>query len=67
MVHRHAQGRMRMLAKSPRLHSGKHEEHAFDEQLPDDCAKLHLVVGDAGEGAACDRADWVNAGFREKK
>jgi len=33
--------------------------------------KLRLVVGDAGDGANCDRADcdradWVNAGFRKK-
>jgi len=59
-------GKKQTLAKSPVLQSGKQEEHHFDVPLPAGTAKLHLVVDDAGDGANCDHADWVNAGFRKK-
>jgi len=48
------------------LRSGKQVEHHFDVPLPAGCAKLQLVVDDAGDGIACDHADWVNAGFRKE-
>jgi len=62
-----AVGKKQTLAKSPVLKSGGQEEHQFDVPLPAGCAKLRLVVDDAGDGANCDHADWVNAGFRTKQ
>jgi len=61
-----AAGKKQTLAKSPVLRSGKRVEHHFDVPLPAGCAKLHLVVDDAGDGIACDHTDWVNAGFRKE-
>jgi len=34
-----------------------------DVALPKGTKRLRLVVGDAGDGIACDHADWANAGF----
>jgi hypothetical protein len=59
-----ATGKKQTLAKSPVLQSGKQMQHSFDMPLPAGTTKLHLVVDDAGDGANCDHADWVNAGFR---
>jgi len=61
-----ATGKKQTLAKSPVLQSGKQAEHHFDVPLPAGCARLHLVVDDAGDGIACDHADCVNAGFRKE-
>ena len=61
-----AAGKKKELGKSPVLRSGKQEQHYFDLPLPADCVKLHLVVGDAGDGIHCDHADWVNSGFHKK-
>ena len=61
-----AAGKQQTLAKSPVLQSGKREEHHFNVPLPAGTAKLHLVVDDAGDGIACDHADWVDAGFRKE-
>jgi len=61
-----AVGKRQPLAKSLALRSGKQEEHRFNVTLPAGCARLHLVVDDAGDGIACDHADWVNAGFRKE-
>lgn len=61
-----AAGKKQTLAKSPALQSGKQAQHSFDVPLPAGIAKLHLVVDDAGDGANCDHADWVNAGFRKE-
>ncbi|MCX6876271.1 MAG: NPCBM/NEW2 domain-containing protein [Verrucomicrobia bacterium] len=61
-----AAGQQQPLAKSPVLQSGQQMQHAFDVPLPAGTAKLHLVVDDAGDGIACDHADWVNAGFRKE-
>jgi len=52
-----AAGKRRTLAESPTLKSRGAEEHHFNVQLPGDCAKLHLVVEDAGDGINCDHAD----------
>ena len=60
-----AAGKKQTLAKSPVLQSGKQMQHSFDVPLPAGTAKLYLVVDDAGDGANCDHADWVNAGFRK--
>ena len=61
-----ATGKKRTLAESPVLKFGGRESHRFDVPLPGNCVKVRLVVGDAGDGANCDHADWVNAGFRKK-
>ena len=61
-----AASKKQTLAKSPVLQSGKQMQHSFDVSLPAGTAKLHLVVDDAGDGANCDHADWVNAGFRKE-
>ncbi len=58
-----AAGKKQVLAKSPTLKSGKQVQHNFDVPLPAGCVKIHLVVGDAGDGIHCDHANWVNAGF----
>jgi len=62
-----AAGKKQTLAKSPTLQSGKQQQHDFDVSLPAGTARLHLVVDDAGDGIACDHADWVNAEFRTQK
>jgi hypothetical protein len=36
---------------------------AFDVRLDSRLKELRLVVTDAGDGIACDHADWVDAGF----
>ena len=58
-------GKKHTLAKTPVLGAGKLKQQNIDVRLPADCAKLHLVVDDAGDGIHCDHANWVNAGFRE--
>ena len=35
----------------------------FNVALPPGAKKIRLVVTDAGDGIACDHADWVDAGF----
>ena len=62
-----AAGKQQTLAKSPTLQSGKQQQHYFDVPLPAGCAKLHLVVDDAGDGTNCDHANWVNAGFERSE
>lgn len=64
MVAEDASGKMIELGKTPVMRSGKIEQFNFDLSLPADCAKVRLVVTDAGDGIACDHADWANAGFR---
>jgi hypothetical protein len=59
-----AAGKQAVLGKTPVLSSGKVEQWHFDLPLPAGTAKVHLIVEDAGDGIACDHADWVNAGFR---
>jgi len=52
------------LAQSPRLEFGGIERWHFNVALPAKCARVRLVVSDAGDGDKSDHADWVNAGFR---
>ena len=66
VIAENAAGEKQTLATSPVLRSGKQPEHHFNVPLPAGTAKLHLVVDDAGDGIACDHADWVNAGFRKE-
>jgi hypothetical protein len=63
VVSQTAAGKLRVLAQTPVLQTGKAMQWHFNVTLPADCAKLRLVVEDADDGNACDHADWVNAGF----
>ena len=39
---------------------------SFDVAIPPGSKQIRLVVTDAGDGIACDHADWVDAGFLRK-
>ena len=39
---------------------------SFNVALPPGSKQIRLVVTDAGDGIACDHADWVDAGFLRK-
>jgi len=55
-----------VLAESPVLQGPKTRLWHFDVPLPESCRRLILEVDDAGDGIACDHADWVDAGFLTK-
>jgi hypothetical protein len=52
-----------LLATSPLLSDRTVRIWHFDVPLTARVRKVHLVVTDAGDGIACDHADWVNTGF----
>jgi len=52
-----------LLGKSPVLSDKTLRTWCFDVELSDRHREVRLVVTDAGDGIACDHADWVNAGF----
>jgi len=56
-------GRKTCLGRTPVLRFGRVERWHFDLAIPDDCRRIHLVVGDGGDNIHSDHADWVNAGF----
>ncbi len=56
-----------LLAKSPVLSAKTIRAWAFDVRLDSRLKELRLVVTDAGDGIACDHADWVDAGFLLEK
>jgi hypothetical protein len=56
-------GRRTEIDSSPVLKLGESDRWHFDVALPGDCARVRLVVDDAGDGVACDHADWADAGF----
>jgi hypothetical protein len=58
-----AAGKQVVLARTPVLRTGKVMQWHFNVALPAACAKLRLVVEDAGDGYFCDHADWADAGF----
>ncbi|MEO5714392.1 MAG: NPCBM/NEW2 domain-containing protein [Luteolibacter sp.] len=58
-----ASGAKSVLTASPVMRFGAIERFPVDVALPADCAKVHLVVEDAGDGIACDHANWCDAGF----
>lgn len=53
-----------ILAETPVLRSIGRREWAFDAVLPAGVSRVRLIVTDAGDGIACDHADWAQAGFR---
>lgn len=55
-----------LLGKSPVLCDKTLRTWCFDLALSDRYREIRLVVTDAGDGIACDHADWVNAGFLKK-
>ena len=55
-----------LLAKSPELSSKLITHWAFDVHLDPRFREIRLVVTDAGDGNARDRANWVKAGFMRK-
>ena len=52
-----------LLAKSPVLSPKTIRHWAFNVELNSRFKAIELIVSDAGDGAECDHADWVNAGF----
>ena len=52
-----------LLGKSPVLSDATLRTWCFDVELSDRHREVRLVVADAGDGHACDHADWVNSGF----
>lgn len=52
-----------LLDRSPVLSGKTIRTWAFNMELNARFKELRLVVTDAGDGIACDHADWVNAGF----
>jgi hypothetical protein len=60
-----ADGKESVLASSPVMRFNGLESFPVDLALPSDCAKIRLVVEDAGDGIACDHANWGDAGFIE--
>ncbi|NOY81666.1 MAG: DUF1080 domain-containing protein [Kiritimatiellaeota bacterium] len=50
------------LVKTPVL-TPADERYPIDVALPKGTKTLRLIVGDGGNGNACDHADWANAGF----
>ena len=52
-----------LLAESPMLCDETLRIWHFDVELSPRYRSIHLVVGDGGDGIACDHVDWVNAGF----
>ena len=54
-----------LLAKSPILCGETLRSWAFDVPLNSRFKSLRLIVTDAGDGMACDHADWVEAGFKK--
>jgi hypothetical protein len=50
------------LVETGRL-SAADEARALNVEIPKGAKVLRLLVGDAGDGNACDHADWANAGF----
>ena len=63
VISENASGEQTELAASPVMRFGGVEQFPVDVQLPADCAKLHLVVEDGGDGVRCDHANWGGAGF----
>jgi hypothetical protein len=55
-----------LLAESPVVSAKTVRGWAFDVALNARFKQLRLVVTDAGDGIACDHADFVNAGFVSK-
>lgn len=52
-----------LLGESPLLSDETLRIWHFDMELSTRFRKVHLVVSDAGDGIACDHADWVQTGF----
>jgi hypothetical protein len=52
-----------LLARTPKLKSGKLRSWAINVELNTRFRELRLVVTDAGDGDKADHADWVDAGF----
>ncbi len=52
----------RRLLETPVL-TPSNERFPIDLAIPKGTKKLRLIVGDGGNGNACDHADWANAGF----
>lgn len=52
-----------VLARSPILSNSTVDTWHFDVKLDDRTKEIRLTVEDAGDGIACDHADWVNTGF----
>ena len=63
VISENAAGKKTELAASPLLRFGGVEHFPVDVRLPDDCAKVHLVVEDGGDGNRCDHVTVGNAGF----
>jgi hypothetical protein len=53
----------KLLAESPVLKWDTIDHWHFDCAIPRGCKRVRLIVTDAGDGNACDHADWVDAGF----
>jgi len=53
----------KLLAESPVLKWDTIDHWHFDCGVPRGYRRIRLVVTDAGDGNACDHADWVDAGF----
>lgn len=58
-----ASGVKTVLTASPVMRFGSIERFPINVTLPGDCAKVDLVVENAGDGIACDHANWCDAGF----
>jgi hypothetical protein len=58
-----AAGKEQPLAVSPVMRFDGIERFPVNVALPGDCTKLALLVEDAGDGNACDHANWCDAGF----
>lgn len=56
-----------LLGRSPTLSGTTIRSWTFDLPLNSRMKELRLVVTDAGDGIACDHADWVDAGFKFEK
>ncbi len=52
-----------LLGRSPLLSAKTIQAWAFNIELNVRFKELRLVVGDGGNGIACDHGDWVDAGF----
>ncbi len=63
VVSENTAGEKKVLATSPLMRFDGVEQFPVDAALPDDCAKVHLLVEDGGDGNNADHANWGNAGF----